>query len=104
AIETIIGAIRCGNVAAAQWILNRFAPARRGRSFSIEDFPSITGPSDIAPALGAIASSVAAGEMSTDEAHIAARVLERFLTVLETARRLRGGCISSNGSSVDGRP
>ena len=32
------------NVAAAQWILNRVAPARKGRAVILDDFPSIDGP------------------------------------------------------------
>jgi glyoxylate carboligase len=46
---------------------------------------------DIAPALAAIAASVAEGVISVDEAAIVANVLQKFLNVLETAHRLSRG-------------
>ena len=89
AFRTIMGAARCGNVTAAQWIIDRVAPARKGRPLSFDNFPAINGAADFAPALAAIARSVADGDLSVDEAALAARVLREFLEVLETAHRLR---------------
>jgi hypothetical protein len=91
AFRTVMGAARCGNIAAAQWILDRVAPARKGRPLSVENFPAINSAADFAPALAAIASSVADGDLSVDEAALAARVLREFLDVIETAHRLRAG-------------
>jgi hypothetical protein len=59
AFTTILGAAQCANVAAAQWILNRVSPARKGRAVTIDGFPEINGSDDIAPALSAIAAAVA---------------------------------------------
>jgi hypothetical protein len=84
-------AARCGNVAAAQWIIDRVSPARKGRPLSLDNFPAINGPADFAPALASIASSVANGDLSVDEAALAARVLREFLEIIETAHRLRAG-------------
>ena len=89
AFRTIMHAARCGNVAAAQWIIDRVAPARKGRPISLENFPPINGAADFAPALSAIASSVANGDLSVEEAALAARVLREFLEIIETAHRLR---------------
>jgi hypothetical protein len=89
AFQTIMHAARCGNVAAAQWMIDRVAPARKGRPISLENFPPINGAADFAPALSAIASSVANGDLSVEEAALAARVLREFLEIIETAHRLR---------------
>ncbi len=90
AFETIRLAAR-HNLAAAMWIIERVAPIRKGRPISLENFPPINGAADFAPALATIASSVANGDLSVDEAALAARVLREFLEVLETAHRLRAG-------------
>jgi hypothetical protein len=90
AFETIRQAAR-HNLAAAMWIIERVAPARKGRPLSVENFPPINGAADFAPALAAIASGVANGDLSVDEAGLAARVLREFLEIIETAHRLRAG-------------
>jgi hypothetical protein len=90
ALETIRQAAR-HNIATAMWILDRVAPVRKGRPISLENFPTITTAADFAPALASIASSVADGDLSVEEAALAARVLREFLDVLETAHRLRSG-------------
>jgi hypothetical protein len=51
----------------------------------------VRGPDDIAPALAAIAASVADGVISLDEAAAAANVLQKFLDVFEKAHRLGRG-------------
>ena len=96
AFRTILSAAQYANVAAAQWILNRVAPARKGRTVILDDFPSINGPDDIAPALSAIAAAVADGELSIEEASLAADVLQKFLDVLERTHRLRSGLLPTN--------
>jgi hypothetical protein len=79
------------NVAAAMWIVDRVAPARKGRPIALENFPPIESAADFAPALASIASSVASGDLSVEEAASAARVLREFLDVIETSHRLRSG-------------
>jgi hypothetical protein len=96
AVRTIVSATQFADVKAAQWILNRVAPARRRRTVVLEDFPEIRGPADIAPALAAIAASVADGEISIEEAAMAARVLREFLDVLKTAQRLGSGLVPAD--------
>jgi hypothetical protein len=87
------------SIDAQKWILDRCAPARKGRAVVLDDFPDIRGPDDIAPALAAIAASVADGIISVDEAAAAANVLQRFLDVLETAHRLGRGLSSVDDGS-----
>jgi hypothetical protein len=88
-----------GALNAQKWILDRCAPARKGRVVVLEDFPEIRGPDDIAPALASIAANVADGVISLDEATAAANVLQKFLDVLETAHRLgRGLSLVDDGS------
>jgi hypothetical protein len=82
-----------GALNAQKWILDRCAPARKGRVVVLEDFPEIRGPDDIAPALASIAANVADGVISLDEATAAANVLQKFLDVLETASRLGRGLL-----------
>jgi hypothetical protein len=95
--RSLIGAAQCGSLDAQKWILNRCAPARKGRTVVLDDFPEIRGPDDIAPALASIAASVADGVISVDEATAAANVLQKFLAVFETAQRLGRG-LPENGS------
>jgi hypothetical protein len=90
AFETIRQAAR-HNLAAAMWILDRAAPVRKGRPITLEGFPAISSATDFAPALAAIASAVANGDLSVEEAASAARVLREFLDVIETSHRLRSG-------------
>jgi hypothetical protein len=93
AVRTILSAAQYANVAAAEWILNRVAPARKGRTVILDAFPEIRGPDDIAPALSAIAAAVVDGELSIEEASLAADVLQKFLDVLERTHRLRSGLL-----------
>jgi hypothetical protein len=90
-VQYVIGAARCGSLEAQKWILDRCAPARKGRAVVLDDFPEIRGPDDIAPALAAIATAVADGVISVEEAAAAANVLQKFLDLLETAHRLGRG-------------
>jgi hypothetical protein len=46
----LIGAAQCGSLNAQKWILDRCAPARKGRVVVLYGFPEIRGPEDIAPA------------------------------------------------------
>jgi hypothetical protein len=79
--QYIIGAARCGSLEAQKWILDRCAPARKGRAVVLDDFPEIRGPDDIAPALAAIATAVAEGVISVEEA--AAALGRRVVTAAD---------------------
>jgi hypothetical protein len=78
-------------MAAAKIILDRIAPARRGRPVSF-DLPRIETPADIANALGAVAGAMAEGELTPDEANAVAGVIEfrrRAIETVEHEERLR---------------
>src|SRR6476659_2948069 len=38
-VQYVIGAARCGSLEAQKWILDRCAPARKGRAVVLDDFP-----------------------------------------------------------------
>ena len=85
------GFVRHVSLDAQKWILNRCAPAPKGRSVEIENFPELRGPEDAPAALAAIATSVADGALSIAEGALAAEIVSKFLEVVERARRLARG-------------
>ena len=91
AVQTIVGAAQSADVDAAKWILNRCAPAPRGRTAVIPDFPEIKRPADIILAFSAITTSFADGVISIEEAATATRLLREFLEIFEAANRLAAG-------------
>jgi hypothetical protein len=74
-VAAVVDAAVKGDMAAAKIILDRIAPARRGRPVSFE-LPRIETPADIANALGAVAGAMAEGELTPDEAGAVAGVIE----------------------------
>jgi hypothetical protein len=89
---------KAGDVSAATLILSRVWPARKGRPVELV-FPPLHRAADLVAALAAVAEAMARGELSPDEAHLVADVLEvqrrsietadleQRLVVLETAQR-----------------
>ena len=79
-----------GHMRAADILLRRLWPERKGRPVLL-DLPSITAPSDIVAALGAVADAVAAGEVSPEEGAAVAGILEtqrRAAETVELERRI----------------
>jgi hypothetical protein len=70
-----------GNPAAMKLCLERLVP-RRGRSVKLE-LPPIESAADIAPAMGAIARSVAEGGLSPYDGAELSRIVESWLRALE---------------------
>jgi hypothetical protein len=68
---------------AADILLRRLWPERKGRPVLL-DLPVITTPSDIAVAMGKIATAVSAGELTPEEAAAVAAVLETQRRAIET--------------------
>jgi Family of unknown function (DUF5681) len=90
-VAAVVDAAVKGDMAAAKIILDRIAPARRGRPVSF-DLPRIETPADIANALGAVAGAMAEGELTPDEANAVAGVIEfrrRAIETVEHEERLR---------------
>jgi len=85
-----------GDGVALRLCLERILPARKDRPVKF-DLPPVETASDISKALGAIAKSMAAGELTPDEAGTVATVMEAHRKAIETAeleervRRLEAG-------------
>jgi Family of unknown function (DUF5681) len=85
-----------GDGVALRLCLERILPARKDRPVKF-DLPPIKTASDICKALGAIAKSMAAGELTPDEAGTVATVMEAHRKAIETVeleervRRLEAG-------------
>lgn len=72
-----------GDQRAAEFILSRAWPARRGRPVSIE-LPPVETPGDLVTALGAVVAAVAAGELSPEEGDAVASILDAKRRAIET--------------------
>jgi hypothetical protein len=85
-----------GDGVALRLCLERILPARKDRPVKF-DLPPIKTASDISKALGAIAKSMAAGELTPDEAGTVATIMEAHRKAIETVeleervRRLEAG-------------
>jgi hypothetical protein len=89
-VKAVIDAAGSGDMTAARLILDRICPAPKGRAIQF-DLPNITSIADLASALAAIVSEMAAGKLTPDEASTVAGVLEfkrKALETLEIERRL----------------
>lgn len=73
-----------GDQRAAEIVLSRVWPARKGRPVTLA-IPPITTAADIVAALGGVANAMAAGEVTPDEAAAVASVLEVKRRSIETA-------------------
>ena len=69
---------------AADLVLSRIWPVRKGRPITLE-LPPIETAADIVSALGKVADAVAAGDVTPDEASAVAHVLEVKRRAIETA-------------------
>ena len=72
-----------GDQRAAEIILARVWPVRRGRPVSL-DLPAIRSAADVVAALGTLAESVAGGDLTPDEGQAVATVLEIKRKAIET--------------------
>lgn len=79
-----------GDVQAMRIMLDRLWPARRGRPVEV-DIPALHTPADAVAALGAIAAAASMGEVTPEEAHALASIVEaqrRAIETLDLARRI----------------
>ena len=89
-MHAVVGAAQSGDMRAADILLRRLWPERKGRAV-LFDMPPIETASDIAAALGRIANAVAAGEASPEEGAAMASIFEaqrRAMETVELERRL----------------
>ena len=82
-VASVIGAAKTGDMTAARLVLDRIVPLRKGRPLSIA-LPPISSAADVTTALSAIVAQMAQGEITPDEAAIAASVIETKRKALET--------------------
>jgi hypothetical protein len=74
---------KSGDTVALRLCLERVAPVRKGRPISVA-LPSMNTPADVTAAISAIVSQMAEGEITPEEAAVAASVIETKRKALET--------------------
>ena len=79
AIEKALG----GDMVALRLCLERIAPPAKGRAVEV-DLPAIETPTDVVAAIGAVARAMAAGDITPEEAHTVAGVIETQRRAVET--------------------
>ena len=82
--RVVIDAAKAGDMRAAELVLSRIWPARKGgRPIAIE-LPKIQTAADVVAALGLLADAVAGGELTPDEGASVASILETKRRAIET--------------------
>jgi Family of unknown function (DUF5681) len=82
-VAKVVEAAKGGDMTAARLVLDRIAPARRGR-LVVFPLPTIETTADVTKALSAIVASMASGTLTPDEAAIVASVIEVKRKAIET--------------------
>jgi hypothetical protein len=83
-VSATLAAAKAGDPTAMRLCIERLVPVRNGRPITF-DLPPVETASDITKALGVIAKSMAAGELTPDEAGTVATVIEAHRKAIETA-------------------
>lgn len=83
-LQAVVDAAKGGDMRAAELLLSRLWPIRRGRPIAVA-LPPVATAADLPGALGAVIAAMAGGEISADEAASMAGVLEAQRKALETA-------------------
>ena len=84
-LRKTVEAAQSGDMRAAELLLSRVWPARKGRPVALPGLPAIETPADLARALGSVAEAVASGAITPDEGQAVAAVLEAQRRAVETA-------------------
>ena len=88
-MHAVVAAARGGDLRAADILLRRLWPERKGRPVLLE-LPAIETASDIAAALGSVTGAVAAGALSPEEGAALASILEVQRRAMEKVELDRG--------------
>ncbi len=83
-MKAVVDAAKGGDMRAADILLRRLWPERKGRPVRL-DLPALTTAGGVADALAAVTSAVAAGEVSPEEGQAVAGILETQRRAIETA-------------------
>ena len=84
ALRAVVTAAASGDMRAAEILLRRVWPERRGRPVIGLDLPVLTSAADLAEGLGAVVGAVAAGTLSPEEGQAVAAIMEAQRRALET--------------------
>ena len=84
-MRAVVEAAKGGDMRAADILLRRLWPERKGRPVAVELPPLEGGAGGVAAALGAVAEAVAGGDLSPEEGQAVAAVLETQRRAIETA-------------------
>ena len=82
-LKQVIEAAKAGDMWAAEIILARIWPVKKGRPVSLQ-LPSIKTAQDVVTAVGAVADAVGAGGITPDEGQAVASILEAKRKAIET--------------------
>jgi hypothetical protein len=82
-VRAVISSVKAGDPTAMRLCVERLVPVRKGRPITF-DLPPVETASDISKALGVIAKTMAAGELTPDEAGTVATVMEAHRKAIET--------------------
>ena len=82
-LEKLVEVAKSGDMRAADLVLSRIWPIRKGRPVSL-DLPAINSSADVVAALSTVAESVAGGTLTPDEGQAVAAVLEIKRRAIET--------------------
>jgi hypothetical protein len=84
-LEKMVEAAKGGDMRAAELVLQRIWPVRKGRPLSLSlPLPVIKTAADVVTALGAVADAVGAGDITPDEGQAVASILEAKRKAIET--------------------
>ena len=84
-MRAVVEAARNGDMRAADILLRRLWPERKGRPVRL-DLPAVETPGDTAAVLGSITGAVAAGDLSPEEGAAMVAILETQRWAVETRR------------------
>jgi hypothetical protein len=82
-LNKMVEAAKAGDLRAADLVLSRVWPVRKGRPISLE-LPKIDTAADLVAGLGRVADAVAAGDITPDEGQAVSAVLETKRRAIET--------------------
>ena len=83
-MQAVVDAAKAGDVRAAEILLRRLWPERKGRPLAMV-LPTIGSAADLPAAVGAVVQAVATGELTAEEGHAIAAMLEGQRRAIETA-------------------
>ena len=84
-LKQVMEAAKGGDMRAAEIVLQRIWPVRKGRPISME-LPVITTAADVVTALGAVADAVTSGSITTEEGAAVAAILEVKRKAIDTVQ------------------